>query len=46
MQTEGTEEEVAEILVEELGMEVEKLDEGEEEGAGTLKALVSIEFLN
>ena len=45
VETEVTEEEVAEILEEVLGMEVEEEGKGEEGGDGNLKALVAIEFL-
>ena len=43
--TEGIEEEAAEILDEALGMEAEEEGEVEEGGDGTLKVLEAIEFL-
>ena len=39
IETAGTEEEAAEILEEELGMESEETDEGEEGGDETLRSL-------
>ena len=40
--TEGTEEEVAEILESELGMDVDGEGKGEEEGEGNLRSLGAI----
>ena len=45
METEGTEEEVAEILEEALWMEVEEEAEEKEVGYGNIRALGAIEFL-
>ena len=42
---EGTEKEAAELLEEELEMEVEEEGKGEEGGDGTLRALESIDSL-
>ena len=45
VETEGTEEEVEEILEPALGMEVNGEGEGEEEGEETIRTLGYIEFL-
>ena len=45
IETEETEEDVAEILEEELGVEVEEEGEGEEGGDETLRSLGALEFL-
>ena len=45
VETEGTEEETAEILEEALGMEAEEEGKGEEGGDGTIRTLRAIEFL-